>query len=746
MPLRAPAAHRRSAPVSSAVPFAFNGGCDELQIRLPEMNDLASSAQLANPLLAPWTGCFGLPPFAQLQPEHFAPAFEVALAAHRAEVAAIAGNAAAPSFDNTVAALDASGRQLARIEALFRNLTASHTSAALQAVEREMAPTLAAHHSDILLDARLFARIEALHAQRDALGLSAEQRQLLKRVHLDFVMAGARLAPAARERIAQIVKEHAELTTRFGQNVLHDESTQCLWLRSDDELAGLPEFLRAAAREAAEQRAPSGVRSEQSDTQPDAQSDDRRGGWAITLSRSMVVPFLTFSTRRDLRQQAYALWKARGEHEGAHDNRPIARRILALRNEQARLHGYASYADFALVDRMAGTPSAVRDLLLRVWTPAKARADEERAQLAALARADGIATIEPWDWRFYAEQLRQQRYQLDDAQLKPYFALDRMLAAAFDVAGRLFGLRFIERPEIETYHPDVRAFEVRRSDRGQETIVGLFLSDNFARPSKRSGAWMSAYRWQNRIAGGSLPIIVNNNNFAKAPAGQPTLLSFDDVRTLFHEFGHGLHGLLSDVTYDRLSGTKVLRDFVELPSQIYEHWALESAVLKQHARHVQTGEPIPDALLEKIRAARSFNQGFETVGYTACALLDLALHEQTAADGVDISAFEDAELARLGLPAGTSTYHRLPHFQHLFSSSAYAAGYYVYMWAEVLDADGFGAFEEAGDPFDPATAARLHKHIYAAGGSVDPMRTYREFRGRDPKVEPLLHKRGLLTA
>ena len=695
------------------------------------MNDLSAppvlSTPLGNPLLDAWTGCFGLPPFAQVTPAHFAPAFDTALAAHRAEIDAIATQAAPPSFDNTAAALDASGRLLARIESLFRNLTASCTSDALQAVEREMAPRLAAHHSDILLDERLFARIDALHARRDALGLTPEQAQLLRRQHTDFLMAGARLAPAARQRIAQIVKEHAELTTRFAQNVLHDENTQCLWLRSEADLTGLPDFLRAAAKEAAEQRG-------------DASA------WAITLGRSMVVPFLTYSPQRGLRQEAHRLWKTRGEHAGEHDNRPIARRILALRNEQARLHGYASYAAFALVDRMAGTPAAVRDLLLRVWEPAKRRADDERGALLQLAQADGIAAIEPWDWRYYAEKLRTQRYAFDDAQVKPYFALDRMLQAAFDVAGRLFGLAFTERPEIETYHPDVRAFEVRRREHGQDRIVGLFLSDNFARPGKRSGAWMSAYRWQSRLNGGTLPIIVNNNNFAKAPAGQPTLLSFDDVRTLFHEFGHGLHGLLSDVTYDRLSGTKVLRDFVELPSQIYEHWAMQAPVLKAHARHVETGAPIPDALLEKIRAAQRFNQGFETVGYTACALLDLALHEQTDPSGVDITTFEDAELARLGLPAGTSTYHRLPHFQHLFSSYAYAAGYYVYMWAEVLDADGFNAFEEAGDPFHAETAAKLHRHIYAAGGSVDPMTTYRAFRGRDPKVEPLLAGRGLLEA
>ena len=688
------------------------------------MNHPLPPVDLANPLLQPWTGCFGLPPFAAIGAEHFAPAFDSALAAHRAEIAAIATQPQPPSFANTAAALDASGRLLTRLQQLFSNLTASHTSPALQAVEREVAPKLAAHHSAVLTHAPLFARIDELHARRDALGLTAEQRRLLERLHLDFVFAGARLAPPARARIAQIVEEQATLTTRFTQNVLHDEAEGCLWLHDEADLAGLPDSLRAAARSAAEQRG-----------QPAA--------WAITLSRSLVVPFLTFSTRRDLRQQAYAAWKTRGEHAGEHDNRPLARRILALRNEQARLHGYASFADFALVDRMAGTPAAVRDLLQRVWEPAKAAALRERAALEAMAQADGIRAIEPWDWRFYAERVRQQRYDIDDAQVKPYFSLDRMLAAAFDCAGRLFGLTFTERPEIETYHPDVRAFEVRRRDHGQDRIVGLFLSDNFARPSKRSGAWMSAYRWQSRHAGGTLPIIVNNNNFARAPAGQPTLLSFDDVRTLFHEFGHGLHGMLSDVSYERLSGTRVLRDFVELPSQIFEHWALEDAVLKRHACHHETGAPIPEALLHKLRAARHFNQGFETVGYTACALLDLALHAQTDAEGVDITAFEQTELARLGLPAGTSTYHRLPHFQHLFSSNAYAAGYYVYMWAEVLDADGYGAFEETGDPFDPQVAARLHRHIYAAGGSVDPREAYRAFRGRDPQVAPLLAKRGL---
>jgi peptidyl-dipeptidase Dcp len=452
------------------------------------------------------------------------------------------------------------------------------------------------------------------------------------------------------------------------------------------------------------------------------------------------VPFLTFSDRRDLRQRAYVAWKARGESDGAHDNRPIAREILKLRTEQARLLGYASYADYALVDRMAGSPAAVLQLLQRVWEPARAKARDEYAALQAQAAALGHSTeLEPWDWRYYAEKVRQVRYDVDDAQVKPYFPLDRVAEAAFDCAHRLFGVRFVERPDLKAYHPDVRVYEVQRDGR----TLAIFLHDNYARSTKRSGAWMSAYRWQSRVDGEVIPIVVNNNNFAKAPAGEATLLSLDDVRTLFHEFGHGLHGMLSDVTYEGLSGTKVLRDFVELPSQIFEHWMLEPAVLKRHARHVTTGEPIPDELIARMKRAHRFNQGFETVGYTACALLDMALHARTDADGVDVTEFERAELARIGMPPGTYPYHRLPHFQHLFGGSGYAAGYYVYMWAEVLDADGYDAFTEAGDPFDPATAARLLTHIYSAGNRVEPGAAYRAFRGRDAAVEPMLAKRGL---
>jgi len=675
-----------------------------------------------NPLLAPWTGRYGLPPFDRIETKHFAPAFDAAMREHRHEIAAIANDRSPPTFDNTVAALDAAGRAYARVGAVFHNLAASNTSPALQAIEREMMPKLAAHDSAILLDAKLFARVDALVAKREMLGLSPEQLRLLERVHLDFAMAGAKLAPKARARAAEIAERLATLSTTFRQNVLRDEATQGLLLTAEVDLAGLPAWLRDAAREAARQRG-----------EPNA--------WWISISRSIVAPFLEWSDRRDLRERAFELWTRRGELDPAHDNRPVAREILKLRHELAHLHGHRAYADYALVDRMAKTPAAVARLLERVWEPAKAKAAVERDALQEMALASGAThAIEPWDWRYYAEKVRRARYQIDDAEVKPYFALDRMLEAAFDCAGRLFGIRFVPLGDVAAYHPDVRVFDVQ--DAGGAS-VGVFLSDNFMRPTKRGGAWMSTFRDQARTLG-QQPIVVNNNNFAKAPAGEPTLLSADDVRTLFHEFGHGLHGLLSQVDYERLSGTSVLRDFVELPSQLFEHWAFDPQVLRKHARHAETGAPMPEALIERLREAWRFNQGFGTVEYVACALVDMALHAVEDPDAVDVAAFEAAELARIGMPREIVMRHRLPHFDHLFAGSWYAAGYYVYMWAEVLDADAFEAFVEAGDVFDPSLAAKLKRHVYAAGGTVDPAATYRAFRGRDPAIEPMLADRGLI--
>jgi peptidyl-dipeptidase Dcp len=677
-----------------------------------------------NPLLQPWDTPHGLPPFDDVRPEHFKPAFDAALKEHLADIEAIAACPEPPTFDNTVAALDRSGRLFARIEALFYNLASSETSPALQAVERAVAAPLAAHNNAIYMHAGLFRRIDTLHAQRESLDLTPEQRRLLERFHLDFVRAGAQLSPQAQARYAQVTERLAELTTRFSQNVLADEAAYRLVLRTDDELAGLPDFVRAAARQAAVDR---GIAD----------------AWVITLSRSHIVPFLTFSDRRDLREQAWRAWTTRGEHPGEHDNRPVAREILSLRNEQARLHGHASYADYALADTMAGRVAAVNDLLWKVWEPAKAAAEQEREALQAMlhSRGEPQAGIEPWDWRYYAEKVRQLRYDLDEAEVKPYFPLDRMVEAVFDCAERLFGVRFVEQPGVKAYHPDVKVYEVRAAG---DALVGVFLHDNFARPSKRSGAWMSSYRVQMRNGAEVTPIVVNNNNFAKGAPGAPTLLSFDDARTLFHEFGHGLHGLLSSVTYERLSGTNVLRDFVELPSQLFEHWLSEPQVLKKHARHHVTGEPIPDELVKRLQAARNFSQGYETVRYTASALVDMAIHSQTSPQAPDITVFEAAELERIGMPPGIGMNHRLPHFQHLFSGASYAAGYYVYLWAEVLDADGFDAFVEAGSPFDAEVARKLRHFIYASGNSIEPAKAYEAFRGRGPTVEPMLRKKGLL--
>ena len=677
-----------------------------------------------NPLLENWQTPYGLPPFDLVRAEDFSTAFDVALRSHRAEIDALAGSMFVPTFENTLVAFDRSGRLLARVRELFFNLTAAETSPALQKVELEIAPKLSAHNSAIYMNDALFGRIDLLHARMGSLGVTPEAQRLLDRVHLDFVRAGAKLEPASKARYADVMAKLAQLTTQFSQNVLADESSFQLLLRDERDLAGLPESLRNAAKEAAVAR---GVND----------------AYAITLSRSLIVPFLTFSERRDLREPVQKAWASRGEHDGANDNRALAVEILKLRQEQAALHGYATFADYALVDRMAGTPSAVQGLLGKVWEPAKQRAAAEEDAIVATARASGFThSIETWDWRYFAEKVRQTRYNLDDAETKPYFELNAMMRAMFDCAGRLFGLKFEEKQGIPMYHPDVRTFEVHNA---AGALVGIFLSDNYARSTKSGGAWMSAYRWQAQMDDGPvIPIIANHNNFAKAPAGEPTLLSLDDVRTLFHEFGHGLHGLLSNVTYERLSGTNVLQDYVELPSQLYEHWALEPEVLDKHARHYKTGDAMPQSLRERIEAARLFNKGFETVQYTSSALVDMAAHALASYEGFDLVAFEKSELARLGMPHAIPMMHRLTHFRHLFSGTDYAAGYYVYMWAEVLDADAFDAFVEAGNAFDAETAERLKRYVYSAGNTIEPKDGYAAFRGRAANVEPMLKKRGLV--
>ncbi|MEK8049052.1 M3 family metallopeptidase [Ideonella sp. DXS22W] len=681
---------------------------------------------LTNPLLITGDDALALPAFDRIQAAHFGPAFERAMALHRADIAAITAQAAPPDFDNTVAAFDRAGALLARVEAVFHNLSASATTPELQAQQRALAAPLAAHWSAVLQDPALYARLAAVHARRAEAGLSPEQQRLCERLMRDFERAGAGLPEPARAEFATLAQRHAELTTRFAQNVLHDEAAYTLALPDEAAMAGLPEFVRAAARQAAAER---GLDVP-----------------VITLSRSLIVPFLSFSRRRDLREAAWRAWVSRGEHDGEHDNRALVRDILALRRRQAALMGAACYADFKLADTMAQTRQRVWALLDEVWQRALPALGRERDLLrTAMAEAGVDHPLQAWDWRFWAERVRQQHYALDEAQLKPYFALPNMVAAAFECAQRLFGIVLRRRTDLQAYHPDVDVYEVLPEAGGAP--LGLFLHDNFSRPSKRSGAWMSTLAVQHRnadAAGRAVPpVVLNNNNFAKAAPGQPTLLSPDDVRTLFHEFGHGLHGLLSDVGYRRLSGTHVLRDFVELPSQLMEHWGVEREVLRKHARHWQTGEPLPEALIDRLEAARRFGQGYETVRYTASAIVDLAAHE--AAEPIDdIVAFEQQVMAARGLPADTGMNHRLPHFQHLFSGDSYAAGYYVYLWAEVLEADAFDAFTEAGSAFDAATAARLKACIFSRGDSVEPGAAFRAFRGRDAVIEPMLRERGLI--
>ena len=683
------------------------------------------AAATPNPLLVPWKTAFEAPPFTDIVPEHFRPAFEQGMTRHLAEIGKIADYAAKPTFANTIRALENSGRQLDRVAAVFWNLAGSDSNDALQAIEREMAPRLAEHSNAITSNTVLFARIADLYARRAKLKLAPEKRRLLERKHLAFVRAGAALDPAAKARIGEIKQRLATLTTQFSQNVLADEKAFVLPLPSDRDRAGLPDFALAAAAAAAKE-----IGAPESHV--------------ITLNRSLIEPFLTFSARRDLREQAFKAWQQRGEKPGVTDNRGLIGEILALRQERAKLLGYASYAEFKLDDTMAKRPQAVRDMLEHVWRAGLTAAQREGDKLQAVAAAEGAnIRIEPWDWRYYAEKVRKADYDLDEADVKPYFALEQVIAASFHVAGRLFGLAFEERMDVPVYHPDVRVWEVKGRD-GRH--VGLFLADYFARPNKRSGAWMSEFRNQEKLGGDIRPIIVNVMNFARGEPGKPTLLSFDDARTLFHEFGHGLHGLLSDVTFPSLAGTSVAHDFVELPSQLYEHWLSTKEVLKKFARHYRTGEPMPDALIDKLRATRTFNQGFHTVEYLSSSLVDLDAHSLAGAGTPDAMKLQAETLTRIAMPSEVVMRHATPHFQHIYANEGYAAGYYSYMWSEMLDADAFEAFEETGDPFDPATAEKLLKHIYSAGNRQDPEAAYLAFRGRLPAVDGVLKQRGLVAA
>jgi peptidyl-dipeptidase Dcp len=675
---------------------------------------------MTNPLLQKWSTPFEMPPFEDIKAAHFHEAFNQALTNHQDEIQAIASQTQAPSFQNTLLALEASGELLNQTSAIFFNLSASHTSPEIQAIERDISPKLAAHSAAMFLNAPLFERINKLHQERTKLGLDAESIRLIERYHLDFVRAGANLKDKDRQSFAHYSEKLASCFTQFSQNVLADEAAFCMVLTEADQLKGLPDFVKSAAKQLAKER---GL--------------EQHNAHAFTLSRSSITPFMTFSERRDLRESMWGAWCKRGENPGAHNNENVMKEILKIRLAQARLLGYTNFSEYALADTMAGSAANARDLLMRVWTPARLRAVQEREDLKILS---GLSDLAAWDWHFWTERVRKEKFDLNEAELKPYLQLHKLMQAMFHVANRLFGVSFKQVENIAKYHNSVTGWEVTSAD-GKH--VGLFLSDNFARSSKRSGAWMSTYRDPMNLTQEVRPIVVNNNNFSQGPEGKPTLLSLDDARTLFHEFGHGLHGLLSQVKYPRLSGTSVLRDFVEFPSQVYENWLMQPQILKEFALHAETGEPMPDALIEKILAAQTFNQGFTTVEYVSSALVDLALHETIDIEHLNFQEFESMTLQSIQMPPAIGMRHRLPHFSHLFSSNSYASAYYVYMWAEVLDADGFDAFLEAGDIFAKEPAKKLYEHIYSAGNRQDPMKAYVAFRGREPTVTPLLTKRGL---
>lgn len=679
-----------------------------------------------NPALIDWNGRNGLPDFAQISESDFSPAFDVAFKLHEAEIDTIANNPEAPTFENTIVALEIAGDELSRVSSIFWNRAGADTNDAIQALERDISPKMSRHYSKIGMNEALFKRIDTLWETRETLNLDLEQTRVLERHWKGFVRSGAKLPRADQERLAAINERLASLGANFGQNVLADEKSWFLILSEEADLAGLPDFLKDAMAAQAEARG-------------------EKGKYAVTLSRSIIEPFLTFSERRDLRETAFKAWIARGENGGETDNRGVIAETLKLRHEKAKLLGFANFAELKLDNTMAKTPANVNGLLMQVWEKARTRALEEEADIAkAIATEGKNHDVKPWDWRHYAEKIRAERFNFSEGELKPYLQLEKIIEACFDVARRLFGITATELKDVKAYHPDARVFEVRDAS---GALKAMFVGDYFARSSKRSGAWMSSFQSQHKLtlkngAQGEIPLIYNVCNFAKPAEGKPALLSLDDARTLFHEFGHALHGMLSDVTYPSVSGTGVSRDFVELPSQLYEHWLTVPEILKTYAVHYETSAPMPQELLDKVLAARTFNAGFATVEFTSSALVDMAYH--TASEPpADPMALEAKVLKDIGMPDAMVMRHRSPHFQHVFSGDGYSAGYYSYMWSEVLDADAFSAFEETGDAFNPQMAEKLKLKIYSSGGSMDPEDAYKAFRGKLPSPDAMLRKKGL---
>ncbi|MFN5010854.1 MAG: M3 family metallopeptidase [Gammaproteobacteria bacterium] len=685
----------------------------------------SASAAPSNPLLAPWPGPYGgVPPFDKASPALLAPALEAGMASHLTELQRLADDPAPPTFENTIAAMERSGHALRRVGTVYGIYGATLSDDAVQAVEREMEPKLAAFRDRITQNEKLFERIAAVYGTRTASGLTPEQQRLTWLTYTDFVRAGAKLDPTAKQRLAAINQSLAGLFTRFSQNLLGDEGSRYTLLAGEADLAGLPESLRDGYAGDAERRG-------------------QKGKWVVANTRSSVEPFLTYSTRRDLREKVWREFVNRGDNGDARDNNAIIGEILQLRAERARLLGFPTHAHWRLENTMARTPERAMTLMEAVWKPAVARVREEVADMQRVADAEGAKiTIEPWDYRYYAEKVRKAKYDLDTNELKPYLQLDKLREGMFHVAKELFGLVF--RPltpgTVPVYHPDVAVWEV--SDLAGRH-VGLWYFDPYARVGKQSGAWMNAYRDQERFDGDVTTIVSNNSNFVKGKPGEPVLISWDDAVTLFHEFGHALHGLASDVNYPSVSGTNVARDYVEFPSQLLEHWLPTKEILERYAVHHETGEPIPAELVAKVERAKNFNQGFATVEYLAGALVDMKLHLAAAPDKrIDADRFERETLAALGMPREIVMRHRTPQFGHIFSGDGYSAGYYSYLWSDTLTADAWEAFSAGKGAWDRDMAKRLRDHVFSVGNTVDPADGYRAFRGRDPQIDALMRKRG----
>ncbi len=674
--------------------------------------------QAANPLTTAWNTPDGVPPYDRIRPEHYEPAFDLAIAEAREESARIANDPAAPTFENTIEAMERAGRQLARVSSTFFTVASADATPANQAVQKNVAPKLARLSNEMMLDQALFQRVDTLYNTRAELGLTPEQMRLLEQTHKRFVRAGAALSPEARTRVAAINEELANLGVAFGQKLLADQKANDVFL-SEAEVEGLPADQRSAAAAA-------------------ATAAGQPGAFLFPATRSSAEPFLTAAPNRAAREKIWRAFTYRGDNDNANNTSEEIKRLVQLRIERAELMGAASHADFVLEDSMAKTTDAAMELLMAVYQPALVRAREELRDIEALAAKDGITDVQPWDWRYYAEQVRRERFALDEAEVKQYMPLDGIVDAMFETTQKLFGLTAHEHTDIPVYADGVRVFEIREAD-GRK--VGLFYADWFARPTKRPGAWMNSIRVPNALLGDT-PIVVNNQNITPPASGERALISLDEAQTLFHEFGHGLHGLLSTARYPSLSGTAVSRDFVEFPSQVYEHWITEPAILRAHARNA-AGEPMPEPMLEALLKAQTFNQGFLTVQQLSSAILDMRLHQMTELpQDFDARTWEAAQLRELGVPEEIGMRHRLPHFSHIFDGG-YSASYYAYTWAEAMDADGFDAFKEAGNVFDPELAARLRREVYEVGNTRDPAESYRAFRGRMPTADALLRNRGL---